>query len=86
MVGKRLVALCALVAIACVLFGVAPSNAAGQGFVTDGAVEPLADKGECIRLFEDCRNQGWYGPCDDCLHKCIAQHEWDFNLCWPRRR
>jgi RHS repeat-associated protein len=51
---------------------------------------PGADnwRGQCIRLYTQCKNYGWTGSCDACLNKCTAQQEWPFDgpgACRPRR-
>lgn len=56
---------------------------------TDGRARAKAadaDREHCTRLYVLCKQQGWEGPCSDCLHKCNTQTEWDFNLCHPRKR
>jgi RHS repeat-associated protein len=40
---------------------------------------PDDPKGQCIRLYDKCINQGWKGNCDACVKKCIAQEEWPFR-------
>jgi RHS repeat-associated protein len=44
-------------------------------------------KEHCIRLYTACRTypKYWDGPCDLCLRKCVAQGEWDFDLCSSSR-
>jgi len=42
-------------------------------------------RGQCIRLYTLCENQGWSGRCGECLNKCTAQYEWPFENCAPRR-
>ena len=45
-------------------------------------------RGQCIRLYTQCVNQGWTGNCGACLNKCTAQEEWPFSgpgSCRPRR-
>ena len=39
---------------------------------------------QCIDLYVACQQQKWAGPCGQCLNKCTAQHEWDFDMCKPR--
>ena len=41
------------------------------------------DKEACIANYVSCQLQRWVGPCSDCLHKCITQGEWDFQMCHP---
>ena len=42
-------------------------------------------KQRCIRYYNDCKNLGWTGKCDDCLRHCEGQlGEWPFNWCKGR--
>jgi len=42
-------------------------------------------KQKCIRYYNDCRNLGWTGKCDDCLRYCEGQHgKWPFHWCVKR--
>jgi hypothetical protein len=41
------------------------------------------DKEACIENYANCQLKRWVGPCSDCLHKCITQGEWDFQMCHP---
>jgi RHS repeat-associated protein len=46
-------------------------------------------RGQCIRLYTQCKTFNWTGSCDSCLNKCTAQQEWPFSgpgACRPRRR
>jgi len=40
-------------------------------------------KEHCIMLYTACKQDVWHGPCDQCLLKCTAQAEWDFEMCTP---
>lgn len=52
------------------------------------AEEPPCDRWreQCINLYVKCKDENWVGPCGMCLNKCTAQHEWDFNMCHPKKR
>lgn len=41
---------------------------------------------ECIRSFVNCKNEGWVGPCYDCLRFCEGQREWPADKCFRRKR
>lgn len=44
-------------------------------------------KQRCIRNYNNCRNEAWTGPCDDCLRYCEGQQgDWPFNKCVRRKR
>ncbi|MFY0573374.1 hypothetical protein ACN28S_02510 [Cystobacter fuscus] len=35
----------------------------------------------CIKKFVLCADEGWDGPCYDCLRYCEGQHEWPTDRC-----
>jgi hypothetical protein len=42
-------------------------------------------KQKCIKYYNDCRNLGWTGKCDDCLRYCEGQlGKWPFHWCTKR--
>ncbi|MCP3137160.1 hypothetical protein [Pyxidicoccus xibeiensis] len=43
-------------------------------------------KQECIRLYVNCKNEGWTGSCYDCIRYCEGQHDWPFRTCSPRKK
>jgi hypothetical protein len=64
-------------------------HASDGPFRTEEAVSmPMStreQKEACVRRYVQCKQECWVGRCDDCLHKCTAQGEWDFGMCYPRR-
>ena len=43
-------------------------------------------KRECIRLYGDCKDAAYSGPCYDCFRLCEGQQEWPLDKCVPRRK
>jgi hypothetical protein len=43
-------------------------------------------KRECIRLYGDCKDALYSGPCYDCLRRCEGQQSWPLDLCRPRSK
>jgi hypothetical protein len=35
----------------------------------------------CIKNFVRCQDEGWKGPCYDCIRYCEGQHEWPEAKC-----
>ena len=35
----------------------------------------------CIKNFVRCQDEGWRGPCYDCIRRCEGQHEWPEAMC-----
>jgi hypothetical protein len=35
----------------------------------------------CIQNFVRCEDEGWSGPCYDCLRNCEGQHKWPRDWC-----
>jgi hypothetical protein len=48
--------------------------------------DPKETKDHCVDLYVKCVQEQWRGPCGDCLNKCTAQEEWDFDLCYRHPR
>jgi RHS repeat-associated protein len=69
-----------------------PSSGWGNdGADSGGESWPKGDdwRGQCIRLYAQCKNYGWTGSCDVCLNKCTAQQEWPFDgpgACKPKKK
>jgi hypothetical protein len=42
-------------------------------------------KQRCIRNYVSCKDEGWMGPCIDCLRYCEGQQEWPLDKCYERK-